>query len=135
MISAILISKDVYVGPGLYSKNYLSTHFLNSAKLHQKNTCATLFYPALLCFNTSYKNSLVLTLVLILLGCFLNPIHMMTTENHWMVVIFFLEICKTEIFLLVFIDVTSKTLSCYMFLIFSFCVYYKVVSIWKQIKR
>ena len=87
------------------------------------------FIPALLCFNTSYKNSLVLTLVLILLGCFLNPIHMMTTENHWMVVIFFLEICKTEISLLVFIDVTSKTLSCYMFLIFSFCVYYKVVSI------
>ena len=126
----------VYIPSRLYSKNSLFIHFLNSAKLHQKILAQHFFIPTLLCFKTLCKNSLVLTLVWILLGFCLSPIHLKRAENHWMVVLFFWRYVKLKPFLLVFIDVTSNTLSCHiMFLAFSFCVYYKAVSIWRQIKR
>ena len=82
----------VYIPNRLYCKNSSFLHFLNLAKLHQ------LFIPALLSFSTLCKTYFVLTLVWILLDCCLSPIHLKTIKNHWMVVIFFLEICKTETF-------------------------------------
>ena len=88
----------VYIPSRLYSKNSLFIHFLNSAKLHQKILAQHFFIPTILCFNTLCKTSLVLTLVWIFLGCCLSPVHLKTAENHWMIVFFFLEICKTETF-------------------------------------
>ena len=87
----------VYIPSRLYSKNSLFIHFLNSAKLHQKILAQHFFIPVLLCFIILCKTSLMLTLVWILLGCCIRPIHPKAVENHWTFV-FFLEICKTETF-------------------------------------
>ena len=118
----------VYIPNRLYSKNSLFLHLLNSTKLHQKILAQHFFIPALLCFNTLCKNSMVLSLVRILLGCSLSPIHLKTVENHLKIVLFFLEICKTETFFARFSFLQI------IFLAFSFCVYYKTVSIGRQIK-
>ena len=136
LLIAILISKDVDMGhchifTRLFSKNSLFLHYLNLAKLHQKIFAQQFFNLTILCFSNLFKTCLVMTFLWILLGYCLSPMHLKTTENHWIVVIFSLEICKS-----VFMNVTSETLSSHiMFVAFSFCVYYKAVSIWKQIKR
>ena len=124
----------VYIPNHLYSKNSLFPHFRNSAKLHRKVFPQHFFIPTLHCFSTLFKTSLVLTLLSILLGCCLSPIQLKTFEKHWTVAIFFLEICKTETFLSCFYwyNKQNSKLSHHAF---SFCVYYKAASIWKQIKR
>ena len=80
----------------------------------RKYLCNTFLFRQF-CFSTLFKTFMVLTLVSMLLGCCLSPIHLKTIENHWMVVIFSLERCKTETFFTCFIDVTSKTLTCLAF--------------------
>ena len=140
MTLAILISKDVYMGPGLYSQSSLFQKFFiptfpQFGKIASESISAALFYSnTSFCFSTLFKTSLVLTLLSILLGCCLSPIQLKTFEKHLTVAIFFLEICKTETFLSCFYwyNKQNSKLSHHAF---SFCVYYKAASIWKQIKR
>ena len=126
----------VYIPNRLYSKGPLFPYFLNSAKLHQKILAQHFVIPVLLCFITLCKTSLILTLVWILLGSYLCPIYLKTVENHW-TFLSFLELCKTETFFTCFYLCNKQnSLSCHiMFLALSFSVYYKAVSISKQIKR